>query len=301
MTVVAPFALSYTNRIPYITPAEFGAAPTGLDLSNLVEGGTGPAQTTALVELIARASAKADNYCTGAYGTLCATVNTENARIRADRNGDYKIHPKFWPILAVDSFSVGPEVGALMAIPLSASTCWIEESCFVITQGALPSVTASGPLQFGGGRPGARQFAQWSYVNGWPNLFLASPANSGTSSLVSTIVPQGVYPGTTLNIWDPPNDELVTVGPGYVAGSTTIPLVSPLASTHAAGVNVSALPQTVKQAVIFLVTSQIRLRGEVGMTLGPVGAPAMVHGPDAQTEDEAQAYDLLDPFRCVVR
>lgn len=302
MTVVAPFAFTYTNRVPYLSIAEFKAAPTGIDLSNLIEDGTQPQQDQALTELIARASAKADNYCMGAYGTLCATLNTENARIRADRRGQYRVHPKFWPILAVTAFSVGPDIGNLTAIPLSTSTCWIEESGFVVAQGALSSITSVGPLQFGGGVPGAIQYAQWSYVNGWPNLFLASQSNSGTSSLTAQGTPQGIFPGTSLNVWDPAtNDEVVTVANTYVAGSSTIPLTAPLANTHAAGVNVSALPQSVKQAVIYLVTSTIRLRGEVGFTLGPEGAPSMVAGKEIETEDEAMAYDILDPFRCVVK
>jgi len=303
VTVVAPFALSYTNRVPYISVAEFMAAPTGLDLSNLVQGRDGVSQNTALQELIARASARADNYCFGAYGTLCATVNTEPGQIRADRQGFYRVNPRYWPILAINSFSVGTSPGNLQPVPLSSATCWIEESGFVITQGAINSVTVIGPIQFGaGGTPGSRVFAEWTYVNGWPNLFLAADAAQGASSIVSSVVPEGVFPGTVLNIWDPPNDEPITVGAGYTVGSTTIPLVNPLVSAHSAGVNVSALPQTVKQAVIYLVTSSIRERGEVGFTLGPEGAPQEVQrGSSAQSEDEALAYDLLDPFRAVVR
>src|SRR6185437_2918120 len=130
-----------------------------------------------------------DNFCFGATGTLCASLNTETDQIRADRDGFWRVHPRYWPILAVDSFSVGPTPGDLESVPLSSANCWIEEGGFVVTQGAISSVTSQGPLQFGrGGLPGYRQFAQWSYVNGWPNLFLASPAIAGATSLVSTVV-----------------------------------------------------------------------------------------------------------------
>lgn len=224
MTVVAPYALSYAQRVPYLSIAEFAAAPTGLDLSNLVEGGSTAAQNQALAELIARASAIADNFCFGASGTLCASLNTEADQIRADKDGFYRIHPRYWPILAVESFSVGPTPGDLESIVLSSDNCWIEESEFVVTQGVLSSVTSVGPLQFGrGGIPGYREFAEWSYVNGWPNLFLAAPIVADAMSFTSTVVPQGVFPGTQLNFWDPASngsDEVVTVTNSYVAGST---------------------------------------------------------------------------------
>lgn len=302
MTVVAPFALSYTNRVPYISIAEFQAAPTGLDLSNLVEDSNQAAQNNALAELIVRASARADNYCFGAYGTLCATVNTEVAQVRADRQGFYRISPRFWPILAINAFSVGSLPGQLVSVPLSTANCWIEESSFVIGGGGINSETIIGPIQFGnGGLPGARVFAEWSYVNGWPNMFLASDAAEGAGSIVAASVPEGVFPGTSLNVWDAPNDETITVASDYVAGSTTIPLVNSLVNGHKAGVNVSNLPQTIKQAVILLVTSSVRQRGEVGFSISQDTAPEAHKGGDAETEDEARAYDLLDPFRSVVR
>jgi hypothetical protein len=298
--VVAPFALTYTNRVPYLSVAEFKAEPTGLDLSNLVEARGQVDQDTALAALIATASAVADNYCFGAYGTLCATTETQSGQIRADRHGYFRVHPRFWPIIAINSFSVGSTPANLTPLTLSAENCWIEESSFVITQGTISSVTTQGPLEFGmRAMPGYRQFAQWTYVNGWPNLFLAADAAQGAQSIVSSVTPEGIFAGTQLNVWDPPNDEVVTVDASYVAGSATIPLTAPLAQAHVKGTNVSNLPKSIKRAVVLLTTGAIRLRGEVGFSIAQDGPPEVEKG-SAREQDMGEAYELLSPFRCVV-
>ena len=52
------------------------------------------------------ASSWVDQFTCGAWGSLCATQNHENARIWGNRYGQLNIHPKYWPILSVDHLAI---------------------------------------------------------------------------------------------------------------------------------------------------------------------------------------------------
>src|ERR1019366_1810964 len=101
----APFDISYAQRTPYITTTEYNNAPTAMDVSNLLSGGDSAAQSIALRETINRASSWVDQFTCRAWGTLCATQNVENARVWGSRDGTLRIHPKYWPVLSVDTFN----------------------------------------------------------------------------------------------------------------------------------------------------------------------------------------------------
>lgn len=308
MTVIAPYTASYLNRIPYLTVAEFQNGATGLDISNLIPPqnlggaqGSNVAALAVMAELIEDASAIIDGFCFGAFGTLCATTEIDIGRIRMARNGWFKVHTKFWPVLAVSSFSVGPTPAQLQSIPLSTANCWPEEQGFVVTSSynALPSVTNYGPLQFGGpGLPGYEQFAQWTYTNGWPNTLLSADATAGASS-INLINIDGIYPGTPLNIYDIPSDEAITVAAGW-NGSNPVPLTSALQYAHSTGVSVTALPRTVKRACIKIAGSLIKARGSGGLQLTQSGGIEQVKDDLADGKGELEkAHGWLRPFRVV--
>jgi len=103
----APYDISYTQRTPYITTTEYLNAPTAMDVSNLIPGGDAQVQIDALQETIGRASSWIDQFTCGAWGSLAATQNVENARVWGNRYGQLIVHPKYWPILSVDAFSFG--------------------------------------------------------------------------------------------------------------------------------------------------------------------------------------------------
>ncbi len=65
---------------------------------------------------------------------------------------------------------------------------------------------------------------------------LASNASAGDMSVVLASVTQ-LAVGSSLQFAD--NGEKATVGPAYIVGSTTVPLLQPLVGGHAAGVSVS--------------------------------------------------------------
>lgn len=297
--VSAPYTSGLTARTPYLTVAEYQAAPTAMDTSNLIEGGSAGQQTAALADTIARASSRADMFCCGAEGSLSATLNTETGRPVTDRAGRWLVKPRYWPVLEVRSFAVGSDPSSVVSVPLSPQTCWVEQHEFTVG-GAYGLTTSQGPLQFGPvATPGSTGYAVWSYVNGWPNTALANAAAPAATS-VTVANPLGIYPGTTLTIYDAASTETVTVAAGYTPGATVVPLVAPLVYGHASTTSVSALPPAVKQAVIFLTTSLIKSRGDEALILDGTGEPRSGTRPaDAADIDEATAFELLTPFQQV--
>lgn len=301
MSVVANINLTEGSHVPYVTADEVlsSATASSIDFSNLVENGSAAVQRRALQELIVRASVKADNFIYGALGTLTATVNTENGRYRANRMGQFVIHPYYWPILEVRAFKVGYGPGSAMtSATVSNDTCSIERFQFIMTN---PVGLGSAPVQFNTlgnyAVGGTEQFVEYTYVNGFANTFSTVDANAGDTQiqLASTI---GIYPNLTLTIWDGMNDEVVTVASTYDGTSSVVPLTAPLLYNHGTGVNVSNLPATVKQAVIHLVVGMVKQRGQGGLVLNELGEPTPVSGSTVTSmEDEMQAYDLLDEFK----
>ena len=214
-----------------------------MDFSNLIEDGDENQQEAALQEMIVRASTKVDTTCFGYAGTLCATVSYENGRYLANRLGQFIIHPEYWPILEVRSFSNGWGPGSNMSsVPLSNQNCSIERTQFIVTsQSAQTAVVGSASiLCIPGGFGNYSQFCEWTYVNGFANTFLAADAAEGATSIAvkpspGSTSPVGIYPGMPLTIWDAQYDEGITVDRDYNGTSTTVPLATPLVYAHTAG------------------------------------------------------------------
>ena len=188
----------------------------------------------------------------------------------------------------------------MVDIPLNAENCWIERDQFIVTASYSTAITL-GPLAIGGinTRGSYPLFCQWTYVNGWANTFSTAVASAGATSITVTEA-VGIYPGQSLTIWDGMNDEQVTVASTYTTGSTTVTLASPLKNNHGVGVNISALPATVKQAVIHFVVGMIKERGQGGLVLNEIGEPSAVTSRQmSAVEDMSAAYDLLDDFKAV--
>jgi hypothetical protein len=312
--VLAPYTQSSGNRVPYVTAAEVlnNAVANNIDFSNLIVGGDDDQQAAALQQLISEASTKVDVTCLGWDGTLCATLNTENLHgVIPNRSGYLSIHPKFWPILELQTFAVGFGPGAGMQdIDLTDDNCSIEETQFVITtQAANGSVSGVSLNAVIGGGWGTRapQFCQWTYVNGFPNTFLADSVDAAATEIVvlpspGSASPCGIYPGRPLTIYDTVNTEGVLVDESYDMVSTTIPLANPLMYAHDAGVNVSRIPDTIKLAVVHFICDLAISRGQGGIVLEDMGQIAEGGSGGGRAagdgiNHEAHAYDLLDEFK----
>jgi len=300
--VVAPFIKTEGIISPYVSVTEVlnSATAASVDFTNLVPNASLNAQTAALQDLIVKASAKADNYCLGALGTLCATVNTENGRYSANRLGQFVIQPYFWPILELKSFEFGYAPGSGMNnVPLNDSNTSIERYQFIITnQYGLSQATSIGGLNMVGGAWGAgqMQFCQYTYVNGFANTFTSAAITAGDTSLtVDSAV--GLYAGMTVTIWDGAKDEQFVISSSWDGTSLTIPTVSPLIYSHTTDTNVSTMPATVKQAVIHFIVAMAKERGAGGLVINELGEPVATSSATvSQAYDEAAGYDLLDDF-----
>jgi hypothetical protein len=218
-----------------------------------------------------------------------------------NRAGQIVINPYFTPILAVQSFSAGWGPGdGLQNIQLSTSNCAIERTQFIITSQSTMGLYF-GNLGIVGGnmQSGTEIFCQWTYINGWANSFTNTTSNAGATS-VSVNNVTGIFPGQNLTIWDGQKDEYVQVATTWTPGNTTLTFTNPLKYAHGSGVNVSALPASVKQAVIHFVVALIKERGQGGLVLNEIGEPTAVSSrTESSATDEMQGYKLLDGFKSI--
>lgn len=260
-SAVSPFVTTYAQQTPYITVAEFEAAPTAIDISDLVPDGSLADQQAALADVIARASGWADDICNQ---VLAATVNTERARYRVNRYGYVRVPLRYKPVLEVVGIKVGLRVAAMTTFTDFTN---VQVNKYSVDIPAVPSV-ASVPCIWG---VGADLLVEVQYVNGWCNALLTTDVLAGATTLL--IAPtEGVYPGTALRISDGVQSEVVTVASSYVSGSS-IPLLAPTSFAHATGVSVSNLPVQVKQATVLLTAVLIQTRGDDAIILDSVENP----------------------------
>ena len=303
----APYDVSYSQRTPYITVTEYRNAPTAMDINNLIAGGDANVQTQALQEIIGRASSWIDQFTCGAWGTLAATQTVENARVWGNRVGQIIVHPKYWPILSVDTFSysvVGaPGWGAVgagggfssNAASISpATSVWIEPQQFIVQPTGVAQWNLNSAYGIG---PGEYQ-CQWTYTNGWPVTTLAAAASVGSTSIVPMDV-TGIYPGTRLTVYDMPHDEPIVVASSYAPGASVVPLVSPLSYAHPVTAMVTNIPPSIKQAAILATTAFIKQRGSGALVVQDMGAVSQAPAGITQNSagDWSQAERLLQPFK----
>ena len=299
--VTAPYAPSYASTTPYLTPAEYLAEPTGVDVSALIPGATGAAQTAVLTRVIGRASSFADLFC---RKILAATLDVQSGEYRIFRDGTIRVPVDNTPLIQVTGVNLGYVAGQLVALS-DLSTCRLGKKVVRIPIGQVAaSYLASQFSAAAQARPGA-MFADVTYVNGFAHALTAIGSAPGANSIQVTGTGLGIVPGLPLTIYDGAvngtNTEQVVVGPGYVFGSSTVPLASPTLYAHGAGCSVSALPPFVREAVICLTSALIKTRGSDSyvMPSGPMQEmkiEGMLPGGD---EDFEVAFELLEPLRRV--
>lgn len=289
--IIAPGVPNYATETPYITVAEFLAEPTGVDVTQLVPQGSSMSNEAALARLIARASSQADDLC---FKKLAATVDVEAGDYRLRSDGTIWVPVAYKPIVQVNSVSLGLYAGATTAMTdlsgLDVGTKLVK----IPVCGLSPALTGSTPRA-----PSRRGtiHAIVTYVNGYAVTTLSGPANAAASQ-VTVRSALGIVAGLSMTLSDDANTESVVVGAGYVPGSLTVPTVTPLQYAHTTGAALSAIPGAVKDAVILLVTSRIKMRGAEAVQMGSINAepskpqPTMPGG----TSELAQAKELLKPF-----
>jgi hypothetical protein len=293
--IVAPQAAGLAT-VPYLTTAEYRAAPTDVDLTSLVPGGSQQQQDDMLATLIGQASSWMDGYV---HYTLGATLDIETARARVTRDGYVRVPTRGVPVQEIDSFFIGATPSRVQAVSAAAAAdAWFQDNVIwmpVIVAGSSPPFVS----QFG---PGDRVFCRWSYVNGYVCTLLSATAHAGDTSL-QLQSPLGVYAGTNLTIYDSGRTETIVVASTYTSstgpGPATVPLVGALASDHlTVGISVSNLPARAKKAAVLATSAFIKTRGSAGLVLESIDAHAVKEATDegGAIADLALAEMQLQPL-----
>lgn len=302
--IVAPNVTSYASRTPYLTAEEYSQAPTAVDVSNVVQGGSDAQNKAQTLTLISRASSMADEYVFGQQGCLAATRDIDGPKhCLVQAGGLIKFKPRYHPVLEVDQILIGSTPSQLTAFPLAAAInlAILQTGIVEIPIWGVGSGVISNGRLGGGIRVGSRPLVQMSYVNGYANTTLKVTPSAGDSTITPTSV-IGFYPGAIYTIYDTnTGNENVIVGASYVTGSAVVPLAAPLVFSHAAGISISALPGTVKQAVTLIMSALVKTRGSLAIVRGKLQAsPTKVTKTDTGVVDYLdQAMDLLRPFQRV--
>ena len=292
-SVVTPITRQVSK--PYLTLSEYQNAPTALDYGNLVQGGNQAAQDAELTNAITRASSWIDQYCNQ---VLAATLDVEQQRTRIRSDGTFRIHPKYAPIVSLNSISVGFYPGQMTALT-NFSNVWIEEQEIIVPLD-VGSLTWSGQGPLGLGftpTPRAETFVNYSYVNGYPVDVLKTNASVGATS-ITVDSGLGIVAGQDMKIFDGASSENVTVASNYAYGSTTVPLVSATLYAHNAGIAITSLPAAVKEAAILVTSAYLKIRGDASLVLDVTTRPGQqIDGAQKVGSDIAHAQQLLQPFR----
>lgn len=248
---------------PYITPAQFAAYPTWLDLTNLVPNGLASLQTDDLSDVLLAASSWADDVCEG-MRLSAHLVTGENITGRVSGGGRVTIQPRDIPVCSVTALSYGWSPDAQTALALAPGVIRDEGGGKLLSFRTGGGSAFIGPaIQFGGGPVGlgGQAYVTWSYVAGFVTCALSASCAKGASS-VTVDDPTGIMPGQTLRIYDEGEDksgasEALTLSATYVPQvptvpptATSIPLASPTLFAHGEGTGLTGMPRTMLQAVI---------------------------------------------------
>jgi hypothetical protein len=279
---------------PYLTVQEYKDAPTSIDYNNLVVGGNQAAQDAELANVILRASSYMNEYLNQ---SLVADQYTETQRVRVNGQGMIALHPNNSPIISLSSFQYGADPNNLVALP-DCSTAWFEAQQLIIPLSNLGlNYSSQGPLGFGFGySPRQQLFTEYTYVSGFVNTTIATATAGATSLTVADGT--GIIAGQPYRIYDGSKSERITVASTYTNGSTTVPLTSALAFTHAAGVAIGNMPNAIKQACILITTALLKVRGDNSMTMNLTTQPTVNIGNNARYSGEiALALDMVNKYR----
>jgi hypothetical protein len=303
---------------PYVTVAEFRAAPTYLDSDDLIPGGVQSNQDFELYNVLLRASAWAENYC---KQPLRAHTAYEQTRARIDPRGRVFLHPSNTPVRQVTGLAFGSDF-QLLSVLTDLTQVWVEDQRGIVVSAIPLRGTWAGTLEFGNvPPPGGEVYVEYTYIAGYCSTTLNATTASGAAAIVvndgTGLQPPatgllGTLAGSTARIWDPAHEEAVVIGAPFTqtSGQVSVPLVNPTTQTHTATagpggqVGISELPSEVHQAVIALAIALLCRDDTVsdeepypGTPYGPTTRRGSSGGKAGGLVDTA--WQLLDPYKRV--
>lgn len=290
------YVLDYAASLPYLTRQEYLNDPNGVDISDLVPNGSPAQQAAALDATIMRASSWADSICNQ---MLAASIDVVDGYFRVRADSTVQVPVEETPIIAVTGVNWGWKAGPANVVALTdLGSLWIQRK--VVQIPLFQSTNVTTPRAFGYGTAN-QVYVAVQYVSGYANTRLSATVAAGSSTL-PVVSAAGIVKGLSLTVSDGANTEDVQVASSYVFGSLSVPLVSPTTLLHTVSsdldVAVTALPDTVKQAVSFLTTCLVKVRGTEAFTMDTIPST-----PTTQTITEAggsvdyqAAQDMLSSF-----
>jgi hypothetical protein len=309
---------------PYITVPMLTSAPTGVSWSIIPKPRASTAEITAEITNICwRATSVIDSYCNQ---VLRATVDNEELsgpgapRVGIERGtGNGLLIMRRWPVIDVLALqtannAVWPRVWSTVTPGLYAPkhpliNSYSDMAAATAPDGSATILTAPGIVTWRRGRNGIRLLV--SYTNGWPHTSLTADAAAGDSTLRVDDVTG--WPGVSGFAYDGAATETLGVasvtatvplalpnGVGVVqTGPGVITLNSPLASDHAAGAVVSALPANVIWAAVLAAATQALESGITSVTIQNING-SQTAGGHGVSDLQLQYKELLQPFQRVV-
>ena len=239
-----------------------------------------PAQRTAeQANILGRATARADGYCTQ---VLRATIDYEQVagpdyRLTVQNGtGNGRLILSRWPILSIVSIQVAPNaVFPRQWASIPAGQWDVEVPRIGVYNSIAPSAAIDGGqaiiippgwVNWGLGRHG--WLVRVQYVNGWPHTSLTSAVTAGATSLPVddctgwAITGEWGNTGAAGIVYDSGFQETVQcTAASATSGPGNLTIASPLNYDHAAGVMVTSLPQSVIDATILFSAAQALQRG----------------------------------------
>lgn len=308
MTVAVVGATSQRRTRPYLTTNMFKRMRRGVNTDQLVPNGSPADQDAELYGYISSAAAATDTYC---LQTLAATTDTVAGYINVRRDGTVRIHPRFTPVVAVNSFSYGTNSANMR--PMSTLTgVNVERERFTVPLYMNSLMTSSqGPIQFGGvSAPMDQAWCQYTYTNGFPVCSLAAPVAVG-DTLIHVDDTTGIVPGQTwLTVYagqrefqflagtvsTAPVGTIVGVGPGTVACPPSPFVVS---NNGQYPELVAGLPNDVIEANVLLTRSLIKTGGGgniIASAVDTIGASTAQKDPYGAGPDWLRGLQMLTSY-----
>lgn len=266
--------MSTFQRGSYLTLAEYKAAPTALDVTSLVPGGSSEDQDNELAGIIARASRWLDNVARQPlYATQ--TIN-QREETRVDRQGNIVLHGRQDRVVSVDALAWGYLVTQLNTIS-TPITAWIEEDRALVPFLGQSGTVFSGNLGFLA-PPGITCpiHVQWSYTAGWATTVLAADAASGDDT-VTVADPTGIAPLQFPWLTLVNGADSAAVQAASVDGNT-VTLTAPLTDAWPSGSGLTGAPADLREGCVLATSHYIKMRA--------AGGWAMTRVPDVEVNTE---------------